>query len=56
MQALRVQSLGGEAPMEEGITTRSSILAWWIPWTEKPGGLQTRGRKDLDKSKAAYHT
>ena len=32
-------SLGWEDPLEEGITTHSSILAWRIPWTEEPGGL-----------------
>ena len=39
----RVQSLGGEDPLEEGMTTHSSVLAWRIPWTEEPGGLQSRG-------------
>ena len=38
-----VQSLGGEDPLEEGMTTHSSILAWRIPWTEEPGGLQSTG-------------
>ena len=36
---MRIQSLGGEDPLEEGMTTHSSILAWRIPWTEEPGGL-----------------
>ena len=36
-----VRSLGGEDPLEEGMATHSSILAWRIPWTEEPGGLQT---------------
>ena len=35
-----VQSLGQEDPLEEGMATRCSILAWSIPWTEEPGGLQ----------------
>ena len=35
-----VQSLGWEDPLEEGTATHSSILAWRIPWTEEPGGLQ----------------
>ena len=39
----RVQSLGQEDPLEEEMTTHSSILAWRIPWTEKPGGLQSMG-------------
>ena len=38
---MQVQSLGQEDPLEEGITTHSSILAWKIPWTEKPVGLQS---------------
>ena len=36
-----VQSLGQEDPLEEGMETHSSILAWKIPWTEEPGGLQS---------------
>ena len=36
---MRVQSLGWEDPLEEGMATRSSTLAWRIPWTEEPGGL-----------------
>ena len=36
-------SLGGEDPLEKGIPTHSSILAWRIPWTEEPGGLQSMG-------------
>ena len=38
-----VQSLGGEDPLERGTATYSSILAWRIPWTEEPGGLQSTG-------------
>ena len=38
-----VRSLGWEDPLEEGIATHSSILAWGIPWTEEPGGLQSMG-------------
>ena len=38
-----VQSLGWEDPLEEEIATHSSILAWEIPWTEEPGGLQSMG-------------
>ena len=38
-----VQSLGREDPLEEGMATHSSILAWEIPWTEEPGGLQSIG-------------
>ena len=35
--------LGWEDPLEEGVATHSSILAWRIPWTEEPGGLQSVG-------------
>ena len=38
-----VQSLSWEDPLQEGLATHSSILAWRIPWTEEPGGLQSRG-------------
>ena len=38
-----MQSLGGEDPLEEGMATHSSTLAWEIPWTEGPGGLQSMG-------------
>ena len=39
----QTQSLGLEDILEEGMTTHSSILAWRIPWTKEPGGLQSRG-------------
>ena len=42
---MRVQSLGQEDPLEEGMATHSSILAWEIPWTEEPGGLQSTGSR-----------
>ena len=38
-----VQSLGREDPLEKEMATHSSILAWRIPWTEEPGGLQSTG-------------
>ena len=38
-----VSSLGQEDPLEEEMATHSSILAWGIPWTEEPGGLQSMG-------------
>ena len=41
MQETRVRSLGREDPLEEEMATDSSILAWRIPWTEEPGGLQS---------------
>ena len=43
-----VRSLGREDPLERGMATHSSILAWRIPWTEEPGGLQSMGLKELD--------
>ena len=43
MKETRVPSLGREDPLEKGMTTHPSILAWRIPWTEKPGGLQSLG-------------
>ena len=39
----QVQSLGREDPLGEEMATHSSILAWGIPWTETPGGLQIHG-------------
>ena len=48
MQGTRVQSLGQEDPLENEIATHLSILAWKIPWSEEPGGLQSMGRKELD--------
>ena len=41
MQEIQVQYLGREDPLEKGMAPHSSILAWRIPWTEKPGGLQS---------------
>ena len=38
-----ILSLGQEDPLEKGMATHSSILAWRIPWTEEPGGLQSKG-------------
>ena len=43
MQDTRVQSLGQEDPLVKGMAVHSSILAWRIPWTEKPGGPQFMG-------------
>ena len=43
MQETRVQSLGWEDPLEKEMATHSNILAWKIPWTEEPGGLQSTG-------------
>ena len=43
MQETWVQSLGQEDPLEEVMATHSSVLAWRIPWTEEPGGLESMG-------------
>ena len=43
MQETRVPSLGWDDPLEKGMATHPSILAWRIPWTEEPGGLQSMG-------------
>ena len=42
-EEMQVRSLGQEDPLKEGMATHSSILAWRIPWTEEPGGLQSMG-------------
>ena len=43
-----VQSLGQEDPLEKGMATHSSILAWRIPWTENSGGLQAMGSQRVE--------
>ena len=45
----RVPSLGWKDPLEEGMAAQSNILAWRIPWTEKPGGLQSMGSHGVAK-------
>ena len=51
MQKTRVPSLGWEEPLEEGMATHSSILAWRIPWTEEPGGATVHeGGKDSNRT------
>ena len=45
MQEMRIWSLGWADPLEKDMATHSSILAWRIPWTEEPGGLQSMGWK-----------
>ena len=42
-QETQIRSLGWEDPLEKGMATQLSILAWRIPWTEEPGGLQSLG-------------
>ena len=55
-----VQSLGQEDPLEKEMATHSSILAWKIPWTEEPGGLESIGSKkvrhDLVTKQELYST
>ena len=48
----RVQSVGEKYVLEEGMATHSSILAWRIPWTEEPDGLQSNSRKELYPTEA----
>ena len=48
MRENSVRSLAWEDPLEKELATPSSILAWRIPWTEEPGGLQSRGHKESD--------
>ena len=51
-----VRSLGGEDPLEEGMGTYSSILAWRTPWTEEPGGgYSPWGCKELDTTERLTH-
>ena len=52
MQKKQVLYLGGEDHLEEDMATQTSILAWRIPWTEQPGGLQSVGLQRVDKIEA----
>ena len=54
VQETRVQSLGREDPLEKEMETHSSTLAWKIPRTEEPGGLQSRGRKESDTTERLH--
>ena len=56
MQETWVQSLGVEDALEKGMATCSSILAWRIPWTEEPGGLQSVGHKESATTERLTHT
>ena len=55
MQETWVQFLGLEDPLEEKMATHSSILAWKIPWTEEPGGLQSIGLHRVQHDLARTH-
>ena len=48
MWETQVRSLGQEDPLEKEMATHSSTLAWRIPWTEEPGGLQSIGSQESD--------
>ena len=58
MQEMGLWSPGQQDPLETGMTTHSSILAWRIPWTEEPGGLQSWGHKESDMTErlSSAHT
>ena len=50
-----VQSLGWEDPLEKGMATHSSILAWKFSWSEEPGGLQSIGQQRVGHDRAHIH-
>ena len=54
MQETWVQSLGQEDPLKEEMATHSSVLAWEIPWTEEPGGLQPMGLQRVGHDLATF--
>ena len=56
MQETQVQSLGWEDLLEKEMATHSSILAWKIPWTEEPGGLQPMESQRVRHDRATSHT
>ena len=55
MQETQVQFLGQEDPLEKGMAAHSSTLAWTIPWTEEPGGLQSMGSQEWDATERLTH-
>ena len=53
MQETQIKSLGWEDPLEEEMATHSSLVAWKIPWTEEPGGLQSlESQTELKQAKS----
>ena len=56
LQEPLVRSLGQEDPLEEQMAAHSGILAWEIPWTEEPTGLQSMGFKTVGHHRATDHT
>ena len=55
VEETQVCSLGLEDALEEGMASHSSVLAWRIPWTEEPGGLQYMGSQRLDMTERLAH-
>ena len=55
IQEMQVRALGQEGPLEEEMATHSSILTWKIPWTEKPGGLESMGLQRVGHDWARAH-
>ena len=51
---MQILSLGLEDPLEEGVATHSSILAWRIPWTQEPGGLQSIGSQRVGHDEGTW--
>ena len=49
LKEMQIQSLGQEDLLEKGMATHSSVLAWRIPWTEEPGGLQSTGSQRVEQ-------
>ena len=56
MQETQIQSLGWEDPLEKEMAIHTSILAWRIPWTEEPGGLQLLGLQKVGYDLMTEHT
>ena len=56
MQDMQVNSLHWEDPLEKGMVTHPSILAWKIPWTKEPAGYSKKGCKESDMTEARMHT
>ena len=56
VQETQIRSLGQEDPLEKEIATHSSILAWEIPWTEKPGRVQSMGSQRVGHDLVTKHT
>ena len=54
LQETGVRSLGGEDPLEKRMATHSRILAWRIPWTEEPGGLQYMGLQRVRNNRVTF--